>query len=205
MNTLFLDLQGEDRKVWFTADQHFGDERLIGYGRPFDSVKQMNDIIVENYNKLVGPDDIVFHLGDIVYDYSKASNFYSAAKLSGEKYLIRGNYDTNDRDLTAFKIFYKDNIVDKINLDLSTNNGTFRFHLNHYPRNVSSERFTLCGHVHAGRKLWRNALNVGVDCWGFRPVSLEQVLKCHEGLTSGYYDDNIFADSFVGNAATIPL
>ena len=43
-----------DEKVFFIADTHFGSEKIFHYeNRPFESVDEMNEIIVYNWNKTV--------------------------------------------------------------------------------------------------------------------------------------------------------
>ena len=51
--------------TFFTADTHFGHANIIKYtNRPFDSPNHMDDILIANWNAVVGPDDEVYHLGD---------------------------------------------------------------------------------------------------------------------------------------------
>ena len=54
---------------FFTADTHFFHERLLGISefapRPFLTVEDMNETIIDNWNRRVGPEDVVYHLGDI--------------------------------------------------------------------------------------------------------------------------------------------
>ena len=54
---------------YFTADTHFFHERLLGISefapRPFLTVEDMNDTIIQNWNRRVGTNDTVYHLGDI--------------------------------------------------------------------------------------------------------------------------------------------
>ena len=52
-------------KVFFTSDTHFGHAGIITFcHRPFQDVAQMNETMIANWNRVVGPEDIVFHLGD---------------------------------------------------------------------------------------------------------------------------------------------
>lgn len=80
-------------KVFFTADTHFGQERaLILSKRPFRSVKEMDDYMVDQWNDTIGPNDDVYHLGDFG-DYS------FRPKLNGNIHLILGNYDKDFTDI----------------------------------------------------------------------------------------------------------
>ena len=52
-------------KVYFTSDTHFNHANIIGFcSRPFKNVNEMNETLIANWNRVVGVDDIVFHLGD---------------------------------------------------------------------------------------------------------------------------------------------
>ncbi|MCI8410440.1 MAG: phosphoesterase [Lachnospiraceae bacterium] len=74
--------------VFFIADLHFDDERIIKYeNRPFENVKQMNETIIRNWNYKVTKNDVVFMLGDI-------GNETYIKELNGKIYLIKGNHDT---------------------------------------------------------------------------------------------------------------
>ena len=52
-------------KLFITADHHFNHKNIIEYcKRPFKTVEEMDNIITEKWNKKVGKDDLVIHLGD---------------------------------------------------------------------------------------------------------------------------------------------
>ncbi len=85
-------------KVFLTSDQHFGHsatfERFkLPNGqplRPFTSVDEMNDTLVNNWNSVVGPDDLVYNLGDVVIN---AKYLPQIGRCNGHKILIQGNHD----------------------------------------------------------------------------------------------------------------
>lgn len=79
--------------VWFTSDSHFGHDRIISLSnRPFKDVNHMNEMLVKNWNEVVGLDDHVFHLGDVALG-SFASSIAYVGRLNGFKHLIVGNHD----------------------------------------------------------------------------------------------------------------
>ena len=52
-------------KVWFTSDTHFNHIGIIKFcDRPFSSVEEMNQALIDNWNSTIPSDGIVFHLGD---------------------------------------------------------------------------------------------------------------------------------------------
>ena len=80
--------------VFFIADMHFGDKSIIDIeGRQFSTVQEMDETIINNWNKTVYKGDTIFILGDLTaYDKFKTSEIIK--KLNGEKILVMGNHDT---------------------------------------------------------------------------------------------------------------
>jgi calcineurin-like phosphoesterase family protein len=78
-------------KIWVIADTHFYHENIKRYqGRPDD----FNQQIIRNWNKLVAYDDVVIHLGDVIFGLDKEKRLPSLmASLPGKKILCRGNHD----------------------------------------------------------------------------------------------------------------
>ena len=88
-------------KTFVISDTHFNHELILTFkdyvGKPvrnFESVAQMNELIMDNWNSVVNPEDTVYHLGDVLFGYDKekwlAENF---TKLNGKKHLVLGNHD----------------------------------------------------------------------------------------------------------------
>lgn len=78
-------------KIWIIADTHFYHENIkIFQGRPDD----FNEQIIKNWNKVVKYDDLVIHLGDVIFGLNKEETLPSLmATLPGKKMLCRGNHD----------------------------------------------------------------------------------------------------------------
>lgn len=79
--------------VWFTSDHHFNHENMLIYekeARPFDSVEEMNDVLVDRWNSIVKNNDTVFYLGDFAFGLD---GLHYASKLNGTKNLVMGNHD----------------------------------------------------------------------------------------------------------------
>ena len=83
-------------KIFLISDNHFGDydgpKSVIEiFDRKFDNSAQMNAKMMENWNTVVGPYDIVISLGDFAWLSYEMKKY--ADKLNGIKYFILGNHD----------------------------------------------------------------------------------------------------------------
>ena len=95
-------------KIWFTSDTHFGSERTLQLSkRPFDSVIDMDLYMIHSWNKVVGKNDTVYHLGDF-------GDFGCIKYLHGNINLIPGNYDR--KDLNFFNLLDNPNISERFHL-----------------------------------------------------------------------------------------
>lgn len=86
-------------ETYFTSDHHFGHKNILEYekeARPFNSVEEMNEKLITNWNNTVSPKDNVFHLGDFAFG---KHNISIADRLHGHKRLIMGNHDIYDHHL----------------------------------------------------------------------------------------------------------
>jgi len=160
--------------IWFTADQHFRHENIIKYCyRPYDSVKVMDSALVQNFNRVVGMEDITYHLGDIAMDgpENKWKVKRIIDKLNGKHVLIYGNHDRMN------PFHYVD--MGFLHVHTYLHLPEYDLHLVHDPAMAQDrDKMWLCGHVHNVFKVSENGniVNVGVDVWGYTPVSLEEVL-----------------------------
>jgi calcineurin-like phosphoesterase family protein len=164
--------------IFFTSDNHFGHANIIKYcNRPFRSVDGMNRQMIINWNNTVGPDDIVYHLGDVGF-MSDEALVNILGSLNGHKHLILGNHDKKiKKNQELFQIVFE-SISESAELLL----GGKSYVMYHYPilgwsGKINGARM-LHGHCHGTCDYPHNAgkiLDVGVDCHGFRPISLSEV------------------------------
>jgi len=76
--------------TFFTADTHFGHANIIKLcDRPFTSIDDMDYTIIESWNSVVRPNDVVWHLGD--FAFTRIEHYL--AQLKGNINLIVGNHD----------------------------------------------------------------------------------------------------------------
>jgi len=177
--------------ILYTSDIHFSDEKILNVcNRPFGSVGDMDNGIIEKWNKKVSTEDTVYILGDVfpcecndprgIIDLLK--------KLNGTKMLIIGNHDEKFlNELRESRVFSDITHIATVN-----DNGR-EIVLCHYPlmtwkNDDSSIHFY--GHVHNKelpeteemmsyykRHKKEMAFNVGLDVRGFVPVGLNEILR----------------------------
>ncbi|MFD1033476.1 metallophosphoesterase family protein [Sphingomonas hankookensis] len=157
--------------VFFTADTHFGDHRTINIQkRPFASVAEMDALLIERWNAVVAPDDIVWHLGDVARRPADVAALL--ARLHGTKHLLRGN---NDPDATLAAPGWA-SIGNYAELEVDGH----RLVLCHYPfrswNGQHKRALNLHGHGHGRLKPMPRQFDVGVDARDFAPVRLDQLL-----------------------------
>lgn len=82
-----------DQVDFVTADTHFSHARISELAaRPFTSVNEMNTELIRRWNEVVGPTDVVLHLGDVALGPIEES-IALTAQLSGRRFLVPGNHD----------------------------------------------------------------------------------------------------------------
>ncbi|EHL95799.1 metallophosphatase [Lentilactobacillus parafarraginis] len=163
---------------YFTADTHFFHERLLGISefapRPFLTVEDMNDTIIQNWNRRVGTNDTVYHLGDIAILHTRPEKdglqqiLDVLNQLNGHLILVKGNHDSR----ALFKYLEKNNYLIKgqpkfafhdVGALIKMNH--CQYYMTHYPMmmGIVKQIINLHGHIHHYSVPIKEDINVGVD------------------------------------------
>lgn len=181
-----MNFKFDGSRVFFTSDTHFNHANIIRYcQRPFKDTAEMNETLIANWNRTIGNDDIVFHLGDFCLG-GAAEWAQMLDRLNGRIYLILGNHDLKN---------IRQGFIDRfehVAMQMRIEVGKKKIYLSHYPYlcfegGYKDDVWQLFGHVHtrlsntgidAGRLqyLYPTQLDVGVDNNNFTPRSFEQVM-----------------------------
>lgn len=174
--------------IYFTADHHFGHENIIKYcKRPFNSLEEMDNEMIERWNSVVGHSDTVYHLGDFTLGNRSTAREYFK-RLNGSINVIPGGHDSRWCETNIFRRVF---VFPPIH---SVQTGSLGYIVMcHYPM-YTWERshygsIHLHGHCHGtiGTASWSGdvqlppnqkngiRIDVGVDCHDFYPISMNRI------------------------------
>lgn len=176
-------------KIFFTSDSHWGHGNIIKFcDRPFKDVEEMNYKLIENWNKKVPQDGLVFHLGDFAWG---GSDMWKNIRqqLNGEIILIKGNHDQKNMSSTVEQTLFKYSAWQML-IEVEGR----KVLLNHFPflcyagvyRDPKGLVYNLYGHVHSGPgkkgediprliHTFPTQFDVGVDNNDYEPISWYEV------------------------------
>lgn len=85
------------KNIFFASDTHFSHKNIIKFLnrdgsklRPWNTIEEHDEALVNNWNRVVGPYDHVYHLGDVAMD---KKGLQVVKRLNGKLRLIPGNHD----------------------------------------------------------------------------------------------------------------
>ena len=164
-------------RTFFTSDTHFGHEAIIRYAhRPFSSVEEMDEVLVENWNRTVRPGDRVYHLGDFAVTPSHARRI--RPRLNGTIRLTLGNHDDILKMQGLFQRVYLFRVFREQGLQIS-----------HMPIAPDQRRapISVHGHTHAPYSLdvENRQISICVESTGYTPMSEELLFHAAGLLGSG--------------------
>lgn len=173
--------------VFFTSDTHFFHANIIKYSnRPFSSVKEMNEQLILNWNKVVRENDVVIHVGDFAFGKCTPNDVAGIVKsLNGIIYFVEGNHD---HEITM-PAHYKYNLFQEVHKELDIRIVTNQehpgdyvdIHCAHFPKLVWNRShfgaWHAFGHVHSTRRIPDQKTtqhDVGVDGNNYTPISIRE-------------------------------
>ena len=164
-------------RVFITSDHHFGHANVIAYeNRPFNSVEEMDRLMIQRWNETVKKDDLVLHLGDFSF-YNKEKTKEIVSKLNGTIELIVGNHDRG-RSTTWLKEVGFD-IVHRFPIMRS-----HRFWLSHEPMPMHKDLPYINIHGHSHSYTYDDGLhiNICVEHTDYRPIRLDTITQKYPKL-----------------------
>lgn len=184
--------------IFFTSDTHFGHKNLLTMpnGRPFKTIEEHDQAIIDNWNSVVKPGDLVYILGDVSMGASPEYLEKIFKQLQGASHLLLGNHDRkkemayllNKNLLQSLRDYHELKYKDKYE-------NAYKFILFHFPilefNGAYRKPFIhLYGHIHSivnydeiYKKLGFKAYHVGLDTSDafpntkkYCPISIDNIL-----------------------------
>lgn len=176
--------------TWITSDQHFFHANIIKYcNRPFKSVSEMNEMLTNNWNSVVKPDDTIIICGDFALCGSHIEKFDELLlKLNGHKILIKGNHDKRSNRFYTSVIEGTNQKRFILCVQYFSMQGVLFTHRPFDYFDMVEEQINVHGHIHnnlpnCGYDLTvQGRINVSVEVTNYTPINFEQILKIKRGL-----------------------
>lgn len=152
--------------VFFTSDEHYHHRNAIKYSnRPFYSVEEMNESMIQNHNNIVPKHGFTIHAGDFCFgDRRTAQEIIS--RLNGEHFFLMGSHDSWLSPHTSHEIV-------EITVDRQT------IVVCHYAMRVWAKShygsWHLYGHSHGKLQPEGKSWDIGVDNNSYKPLSWSDV------------------------------
>lgn len=165
--------------TFLIADTHFGHHGVCRFERsdgtplrPWNAIEEMDEALVDNWNRIVRPKDKVYHIGDVLIN-RRALPILS--RLNGDKVLIKGNHDIFK--LEDYTPFFRDirgyHVMDNMLLS----------HIPVHPSSKGRFKANIHGHTHANNVTFENGevdpwyICVSVEQINYTPISFEEIRK----------------------------
>ena len=190
-------------QVFFTSDPHFGHENILQFEparQKLGATIEDHDVeLIARINQRVQPDDILYILGDFCLGspgYAKKC----LQAINGTKILVRGNHDRNTYKQMLSWGFAS--VCESVELKICKQKVLLHHYPyrwswwkqlwckmhrgmknDFHKRPIDRGQWLLHGHSHSvphrpgddAPHIHGRQVNIGVDCWDFRPVSLQQI------------------------------
>jgi calcineurin-like phosphoesterase family protein len=181
----------ETQNIFFISDLHIGHKNVIKFdGRPFQDVDEMHHKLIQNWNSVVGDDDIVYFLGDLSFTRDELTKWFIYS-LKGKIHFIMGNHDKY-KSISKFgrweKIYEygtEIGVKDEGSISSRGSQGYQKIIMSHYPilswNKSHYGSWHIHGHTHGSliksnqEYYKRKVIDVGCNCIDYTPISYQEV------------------------------
>lgn len=165
-----------EQKIFFTGDLHLGHKDILIYERefrPFKSIEEMHEKIIENWNtKIINDDSKCYILGDLTFTSQKNTTDI-ISKLKGIKYLVKGFHDVKSNQ------WYRDCGIDEVYDEIVILKKFEYFTLSHEAMLYIKPPFiNIHAHSHSSPNIptfTPASACVSLDRWNMSPVSAKTI------------------------------
>lgn len=171
---------------WFWSDPHFNHRNIIEFcDRPFKDLDEMNEYLIQQYNKYVKPNQTCLWGGDCFFQKSTKPPKQIMDRLNGKKLLILGNHDDKPEKMVEYGFDY---VFSTVTLEILKTkvliahypyaNDDTRFDTRYLDRRPQREKgqILIHGHTHSKLKKGKQSIHIGVDAWDYTPASMDEIM-----------------------------
>jgi calcineurin-like phosphoesterase family protein len=155
-------------RLFVIGDTHFGHRKIIGFEaehRPFATIEEHDDALVDRWNAVVRQRDTVWHLGDVLFGRDA---FSTLGRLNGAKKLVGGNHDQYP---TALYLQHFNRVVGAAEVK-----GCILTHIPVHDSQFHRYALNIHGHLHSKSLPDRRYRCVSAEHYGLAPVELDRVI-----------------------------
>ena len=167
--------------TWVAADHHFGHANILNFKRddgtplrPFKTIEEHDEEIINRHNAVVGQTDRVYLLGDVCINRHK---LYLLSRLNGRLVLVKGNHD-------IFKLKeylpYFDDIRSYVVQKDHDGNKVILSHIPIHEESVGRFGTNIHGHLHYNKIDDDRYLCVSLEHTNYSPISIPEALKLRD-------------------------
>lgn len=175
------------RDIWVISDTHLNHSNILSFtdefgvktrGNKFQSVQEMNDHILDKWNSVVKPGDVVYHLGDVAF--GSKDEFKSLwPKFNGSKRLIVGNHDDIKfmssggffQKVMMWRVWSEEGIVMSHVPLHQSNKVQYGRRNDDQPRQL----FNVHGHIHHNQSPEGGYMNMSCEAVNYTPIHLDDL------------------------------
>lgn len=177
--------RGRGREIFVISDTHFDHANILTFvdkndqliRGQFRNVDHMNETMINNWNRVVGPQDTIYHLGDFTFG-GKGNIERFASRLNGKKRLIMGNHDYEAKLYYPWfqKVMSWRQFGDLFSRPIFMTH--FPLHESSFTRRDGRKNpVNIHGHIHQNQAPTEFHINVSVEQINYTPKSIESLLS----------------------------
>ena len=188
------------KNIWFWSDLHLGHENMYRFlnwngtkVRPWEpeQMHEAEELMLQEYNKVVKPEDTCYWLGDISSRNDVADKFFSRL-IKSRRILVMGNHD--NKLGVKFWLKHFDDVRGCYNLSQKGERTNYLItHIPVHPASKGRFKRNITGHIHSEqvylveknkilKKLDPWYRNVSVEVTGYKPVNFDEIVEETEKL-----------------------
>lgn len=172
-------------ETFFIGDTHLGHSNILTFTDEhgkllrsgFNSIEEMNEHIITQWNNTVKPQDKIYHCGDVAFGKEALQ---LCNRLNGIKYLVMGNHDRMANNEYA-RLFTKIYGVKYMGRD-----DAIVTHVPVHPTSLRRFKINIHGHVHTNNIDDSRYFNVSCENINYTPISLTEILEICKGSPTGF-------------------